>query len=411
MYYEYFFTFAQDCRYFSTMKFRATALSLITIVSLSTCVPISSATVVKDFTVPATYTLTKCLSAAEFDCIESVGLVDSNGKYTPGSLVTEDVPNTPRVFNGNTIYEGSSIWLANSQSITLRGTIDTTFTKACFGTCSAIRIGVAVADPLITKVRFTFRTSWFRPMNVQMKAMESDYKYEKVNGGARWTMEGMGMPYSDYRYTTVEELMLKQDTQEKADEDRIFFDFYLHHAGLNSTDSYWEPRCADKGFSVQSHNTNSTGDPIWVAGSESLIFSIFAPHLRSTGELNSGYFKYWASHEFMDCKFPNNTLTKSPKLTIEIVNEDGTKSIATTAVQNNDGKLSFYAFGFHFSSPQIMIKADKPEDSKAASTPSPTPIAKPIAAPKKSTITCVKGKTSKKVTAVSPKCPNGFKKK
>jgi hypothetical protein len=30
---------------------------------------------------------------------------------------------------------------------------------------------------------------------------------------------------------------------------------------------------------------------------------------------------------------------------------------------------------------------------------------------KKSSITCVKGKTSKKVTAVNPKCPTGYKKK
>jgi hypothetical protein len=37
--------------------------------------------------------------------------------------------------------------------------------------------------------------------------------------------------------------------------------------------------------------------------------------------------------------------------------------------------------------------------------------AKAALAKKKSTITCVKGKTSKKITAVSPKCPNGFKKK
>jgi hypothetical protein len=32
-------------------------------------------------------------------------------------------------------------------------------------------------------------------------------------------------------------------------------------------------------------------------------------------------------------------------------------------------------------------------------------------APKKITITCVKGKTTKKVTAVKPKCPTGYKKK
>ena len=37
--------------------------------------------------------------------------------------------------------------------------------------------------------------------------------------------------------------------------------------------------------------------------------------------------------------------------------------------------------------------------------------AKVDAAKKKTTITCVKGKQSKKVTAVSPKCPKGYKKK
>jgi hypothetical protein len=37
--------------------------------------------------------------------------------------------------------------------------------------------------------------------------------------------------------------------------------------------------------------------------------------------------------------------------------------------------------------------------------------AKAILAKKKSTITCIKGKTSKKVTATSPKCPIGYKKK
>jgi hypothetical protein len=47
-----------------------------------------------------------------------------------------------------------------------------------------------------------------------------------------------------------------------------------------------------------------------------------------------------------------------------------------------------------------------------AATPTPTPtVAKPTTVAKKTTITCVKGKTTKKVTAVKPKCPNGYKKK
>jgi hypothetical protein len=49
-------------------------------------------------------------------------------------------------------------------------------------------------------------------------------------------------------------------------------------------------------------------------------------------------------------------------------------------------------------------------------SPSPTPtVIAPLptqaAANKKITITCLKGKTVKKVTAVNPKCPKGYKKK
>jgi hypothetical protein len=40
--------------------------------------------------------------------------------------------------------------------------------------------------------------------------------------------------------------------------------------------------------------------------------------------------------------------------------------------------------------------------------PTPQPAGGQLPA-KKITITCVKGKTSKKVTAVQPKCPAGFK--
>jgi hypothetical protein len=52
------------------------------------------------------------------------------------------------------------------------------------------------------------------------------------------------------------------------------------------------------------------------------------------------------------------------------------------------------------------------EKAVVASAPTPTPsvAAKPAAAVKTS-ITCLKGKISKKITAVNPSCPKGYKKK
>lgn len=53
------------------------------------------------------------------------------------------------------------------------------------------------------------------------------------------------------------------------------------------------------------------------------------------------------------------------------------------------------------------------ETASATPTPTPTPTVVATVKPvlKKTTITCVKGKKTKKVTAVKPKCPAGYKKK
>jgi hypothetical protein len=90
--------------------------------------------------------------------------------------------------------------------------------------------------------------------------------------------------------------------------------------------------------------------------------------------------------------------------TVTIAGADGAQNIATTVVTENDGWLKMRAAGFTFSEKQIKVKLT--QDPNAEGTPYTAPIAA-----KKSTITCVKGKLAKKVSAVSPKCPKGFKKK
>jgi len=72
---------------------------------------------------------------------------------------------------------------------------------------------------------------------------------------------------------------------------------------------------------------------------------------------------------------------------------------------------------------EAEARAKAEAEAKAKATPTPTPVATPIAtlvptstpsaapAAKKTTITCVKGKLKKKVTAKKPKCPTGYKKK
>jgi hypothetical protein len=81
--------------------------------------------------------------------------------------------------------------------------------------------------------------------------------------------------------------------------------------------------------------------------------------------------------------------------TVSVVGGD-TSSVATTVVSEKNGWLKMAAYGFTFSEKTLTVHM--------------TQATAPVAA-KKSTITCVKGKVTKKVTATSLKCPVGYQKK
>ena len=84
--------------------------------------------------------------------------------------------------------------------------------------------------------------------------------------------------------------------------------------------------------------------------------------------------------------------------TISITGEQSQK-LAVTSMTEGNGWIKLSAYGFNFSTPTIKVKLTQ---AKAAS---------PVVAQKKKSITCVKGKTVKKVAGVNPKCPTGFKKR
>jgi hypothetical protein len=83
---------------------------------------------------------------------------------------------------------------------------------------------------------------------------------------------------------------------------------------------------------------------------------------------------------------------------ISVTGENNQK-IATTSMTEGDGWIKLSAYGFNFSSPTISVKLSQAKVQASAQ------IAK------RKTITCLKGTTSKRITAISPKCPAGFKKR
>jgi hypothetical protein len=148
------------------------------------------------------------------------------------------------------------------------------------------------------------------------------------------------------------------------------------------------------------------GPPTFDKSEGVLDYKVAAPHLTSTGDIFKGTYDLVMSSAVARCLYG---FSQAPVgATISIVSETGEPNIATTLVREKDGFLNLAAYNFTFSSPTVRVKLTQ----EAAPTPSPSASAStvPVAA-KKTSITCVKGKTSKKVTAVNPKCPIGYKKK
>ncbi len=139
------------------------------------------------------------------------------------------------------------------------------------------------------------------------------------------------------------------------------------------------------------------GPPVFNKEDGTLEYKVGSPHLTSRGEVFSGTYNLQISSEAARCvyKFTNAPI----QATISIVNDSGEKSIATTTVSEKDGWLRLAAYGFTFSTPTVKVKLTQ--------NPTKDVVTKGV----KTLITCLKGKTTKKVTAVNPTCPKGYKKK
>jgi hypothetical protein len=92
------------------------------------------------------------------------------------------------------------------------------------------------------------------------------------------------------------------------------------------------------------------------------------------------------------------------EVTVEYGEKDSTIATSTTQYFPKEDKLEIKAYGFHYSSPQIKIKFPQAAFIKPAPPPGPAPMVK-----RKVTISCIKGKVTKKITGANPKCPTGYK--
>jgi hypothetical protein len=145
-----------------------------------------------------------------------------------------------------------------------------------------------------------------------------------------------------------------------------------------------------------------TSPPTWDGTNKSFVFKVASPHLDEKGMPNKGFYTLYIPTEMAKCRWGEDT--SSARAEVQIISADGKASITTLAATTEDRNFRFNIAGFGYSSPTIKIRMGNdiplPLETKPLSTTSNKTIA----------IKCVKGKTVKKVVAIKPVCPTGYKK-
>lgn len=127
--------------------------------------------------------------------------------------------------------------------------------------------------------------------------------------------------------------------------------------------------------------------PAW--DGSSLSYKVAGVHLDPDGNVFQGSYDLILDPKFARCVYK---FTSAPiSATVSISDTDGSKAISTTVFKETKDWIQLSARGFTFSSPTVKVRLTQKGS--------------------KTTIVCIKGKTQKSVTAVSPKCPAGYKPK
>jgi len=154
-----------------------------------------------------------------------------------------------------------------------------------------------------------------------------------------------------------------------------------------------------KGIVATNSTTYSAGPPTFVDGS--LNYHVSSPHFNPDKTDFKGTYNLVMRDDVARClyKFSNAPV----KATVQVITEDGKTDIATTSVTDKDGWLSMGAANFTFSAPTVKVRLTQ-DSAPVVVIPSSNVSAK-------KSITCLKGKVSKIVTAIKPICPSGYKQK
>ncbi len=276
-------------------------------------------------------------------------------------------------------------------------------------------------------------------LSQSIPAISRNYFYTNEVQRAEWTEVSKNFSSQSWDVTTSEGKRYSMGTAYSADAIYAYEDIVSRVESFNNADTLkniWRIESTSYGLVEKSEclTSNITGlvssnsmtyekqIPTWDASNSSLVYRMASPH-NAIGKEFVGRYDLLISLEVGKCLWSLKSLT--PSAEISVTGANGEKKVITATSKIVDGFYKFTAAGFTFSSNKISVKmlsdgSNPIKSSQSVVTPSPAPSVTPTpivtqspapVAVKKITITCVKGKVQKKVTAVKPKCPTGYKKK
>ena len=154
------------------------------------------------------------------------------------------------------------------------------------------------------------------------------------------------------------------------------------------------------GMYVGSNGVCGLSTPVWSEEEKAFTWRAAAPHFAPDGvTVNKGFYK--AVIPVADAALlwgMTNPNDAASALEISLTTEAGGTAAFLKNISVKNGRIIIDVSGFEYSRPKLKIGIKKGYK----------PAAKIL---NKTTITCIKGKAVKKITAVKPACPAGYKKK
>ena len=291
------------------------------------------------------------------------------------------------------------------------------FSRAVDGRNAISLIGLSQSVPAISRNYFytneVQRAEW-NEIAIKNPSQSWDVM---TSEGKRYSM---GTPYSADAIYQFEELVSRIKSFNNADSLKNIWRIESTAYGLTN-----KRECLDSnitGLVSSNAMTYEKEIPSWDSTTNSLVYKMASPH-TALGQEFIGRYDLLISEQVGKCLWSLSSL--KPSAEISVTGANGEKKVITASSKIVDGFYKFTVAGFTFSTNKISVKmlpegssplADTLIEKEPLAIPEPLVNPKPVenSAPiavKKSTITCVKGKVQKKVTAIKPKCPTGYKKK